>query len=311
MSGSQCQIMSEWIGAEVIPDDDRTDAVWEMPASSLDIPVLEGPLSQARREDMQAWSFLLATTLRDGLHPLEVRRGDDPPDRVLLAPTGSWGLELTEFTIADVRGELARARAVGRALQEALQSSPVPFEHLRARRVVLSLADAELLPRQPDELLVPLLAALANDCGYVGEGMDPRRPMPEIWPNDRGFYGRHGPFELQVESGGRRDEFTVSASAPASVRRSEALQALAERTAAKDAAHNDVLLMTCRLPDQRGYLCALDEFMFTALVQAFRSGQKMPAAPPRHLDAVVMHLWDSPECIELYRRPGATLPWTS
>jgi hypothetical protein len=133
--------------------------------------------------------------------------------------------------------------------------------------------------------------------------------LPEVWPNDRGFYGQHGPFHVQVNGGGTPGEITVSGSAQASFRLSEAIAALARRIAAKDRPGNDLLLITCRLPDEWGYLCPLDEFMFSRLADVLRDRPTVATPAPQHLQAVAMHAWDGPEWIELYRAAGASVPW--
>ncbi len=302
--------MAEWFAVEGIPDDDPNDLMWELPASSLDVPVLPGPLSQARRGDMQIWSFLLATALNEGHHPLEVRTGADPPDRVLTTQGCSWALELTEFTVPEVRADLARARAAGRTLRDALLEDPARFEHLKGRRVALGPATLlEPLPKDANQSIPAVVAALEEDRGYVGEGVDFSHGLPETLPKDRGFYGEHGPFYVQVDGGGTPGKIVVSGSAQASLRRSEALAALAARIAAKDGPENELLLITCRLPDEWGYLCPLDEMMFGKLHDAFRAHHKLPGPAPQHLKAVVMHAWDGPAWFELYRAPGTSVPW--
>jgi hypothetical protein len=303
--------MVEWIAVEGTSDDDSNDSLWLMPASHLDLSVLPGPLSQARREDMQTWSFLLATSLSEEEHPLGVQPGNDPPDRVLTGPEGSWALELTVLTVPEFRADLARARTAGRQLEEALRANADRYEHLKGRVVAVSPASPlEPLPRDALESLPAILGALSDDRGYVGEGVDLSQGFPKVWPNRRGFYGQHGPFHVQVNGGGRVDEITVSSSAQASIRRSEAVDALAKRIEAKDRPENELLLITCGLPDEWGYLCALDSLLFAQLLgDAQEVRNSLPE--PEHLNAVVMHEWNGPKWTELYRAPGKSVPWSS
>ena len=132
--------MLDVIGLHGVRKGRPDDPMWLVPASPFDMPAIAGPLSKDRREDLQVWTFLLAAAAqREGQHPLGVRRGEDPPDRYVQGPEREWSLELTELTLGDVRSELARARAVGRRLQEALRANPGRHGHLVGRRVVLSL----------------------------------------------------------------------------------------------------------------------------------------------------------------------------
>jgi hypothetical protein len=169
----------------------------------------------------------------------------------------------------------------------------------------------DLVPRNAPESIPAVLAALEEDRGYHGEGIDFSQGLPEVWPNDRGNYGEHGPFHVMVYVDGTPGEIRSSCSAPAAFRRSEALAALASRIAAKDRPGNDLLLITCRLPDQWGYICSPDEFMFRMLADAIRQGHAVPGPAPQHLEAVVMHSWDRAEWVEVYRAPGSSQPWNS
>ena len=49
--------------------------------------------------------------------------------------------------------------------------------------------------------------------------------------------------------------------------RAEILAALTKRIAAKDNPPNDLLLISCGLPDRAGYVCGLDRFMFKLIAE--------------------------------------------
>ena len=78
-----------------------------------------------------------------------------------------------------------------------------------------------------------------------------------------------------MHSGGVPGAFTIGATTPAQIRRSEALLAVQERVAAKDLAGTDLLIMTCGLPNEFGYMCPLDQWLFQHLRD--RSIQKQPS----------------------------------
>src|SRR5258706_14633357 len=119
-------------GTELGRDD---DPIFIIPPI-LDRPVIKGPLTKDRREDLQILSFALAASLTDkGGHPLDIRPGGDPPDRIVGVHGRLQSVELTEFTISDVRQDLALARRLGRDLGERLRSNASLYSHLVGRWV--------------------------------------------------------------------------------------------------------------------------------------------------------------------------------
>jgi hypothetical protein len=151
---------------------------------------------------------------------------------------------------------------------------------------------------------------LLEDKGCVGDGIDFSQGLPERWTSNAGMYGSHGPFELQVYGDGVEGQLLVVASAQAQIKRSEAVQALSARIEAKDHAPNNLLLITCALPDDRGFACGLDTFMYLHLANAAATGT-LGLRPPKRLSAVVLHRWNSADWIELYRADDAVLPWSA
>jgi hypothetical protein len=300
------------IGLHGVEEGRPDDPMWLVPASPLDMPAIAGPLSKDRREDLQVWGFLLAAAAQsEGQHPLGVRRGEDPPDRYVQGPEREWALELTELTVGDVRIELARARAVGRRLQEALRADSGRHGHLVGRRVVLSLLPQpdKPLPRDPASIIAALADVLAEDQGCVADGVDLSQGLPDRWPSSSGFYGQHGPFIVQVYRDGIPGVVTVSSSAQVQIHRSEALAALAARVEAKDRPTNDLLLITCGMPDEWGYVCPLEGFIFRFIAEEATRGLLLPSAP-RHLVGVVLHSWGTLEWGEVYGSASAA-PWTT
>jgi hypothetical protein len=301
------------VGILIQPDDNPDDPIWQLPAIPVDAEVARAPLSKARREDLQVLSFMLAVSLHGGQHPLGVRPGADPPDRELTGPDSSWGLELTELTTQDVREEIAQARSIGRRL-EAMLLSRTGLDHLTGRGVALSYIPqlGNPLPGDLDRLVEQLADALEEDKGCVGDGIDVSQGLPEQWPNDAGFYGSYGPVNMQVRRGTDVDDHVrVGASAQAAIRRSEALAALAKRIEAKDLAGNDILLITCGLPDAQGYTCPLDAFIFRFIADALVADPSRLPTTPDHLKAVALHHWGNREILEIYRADSMIVPWHS
>jgi hypothetical protein len=164
------------------------------------------------------------------------------------------------------------------------------------------------MPRDCAALEAELENVLQEDRGCVGEGVDASSVIPDQLPQN-GLYGSVGPLVVMVYEGGAdSDGITVSASAQATVRRSEARLWLEERIAAKDAVENSVLLITCGLPDSAGYVCPLDRFIFQSVREA-QAGADLVPKKPRHLQAVALHDFASGEWFEVYRAVGADAPW--
>lgn len=240
------------IGLHGVEPGREDDPLWLIPPSPLDAPILDGPLTKDRREDLQILGFALAVSLTaDGDHPLDIRPGGDPPDRVVRVKNGrAHPVELTELTASDVRRDLANARQLVRDLHERLRSDSARRPHLIGRRVVIAVLPPEPLPRDPGLLLDKLGVMLEEDRGCVGDGVDLSKGLPERWPMDRGLYGNLGPVFLSVYPDGVPGDIFVSGGCQAEVRLSKALETLVSRVRAKDTPASEVLLMSCGMPDE-------------------------------------------------------------
>lgn len=276
----------------------------------LDQPFLTGPISKDRREDLQLWSALQALAGAGAArHPLGVQLGEDPPDRYLIHGGRTWGTELTELTVQDVRQDLAPVRRFGRELQKRMRARASDFPHLRGRTVTLAKLPDPAMPRDPEQLLKDLETVLAEDKGFVGEGMDLSRP-PAVGErlDSRGFYGDHGPFNVVVNSGiGGSSDIVISASSQSQVRMSEAIAALGRRIAAKDSASNEILIITCGLVDEYGYTCPADQSIFQLLRDAVGAEGSVLPQKPTNVRGILIHLWNSP--FLSHWEVGEDLPW--
>jgi hypothetical protein len=266
-------------------------------------------LDQSRLEDLQVFAFLAAVAASGGLHPLDVTTPlSDPPDRVVRRGDREWAVELTELTVEDLRADLGRARAFGRSLQEGLEASG-EHEHLRGRLVNVAPVAAEL-PSDPATSLPAVVAALKEDKGSISDiPIDPSQGLPEQLP-DVGFYGDVGAFNIHLNAGpGIVGRILVSASTQAQIRRSEALESFQQRVASKDRPENEILVVTCGLPDKRGYMCAVDEWIFR-LLREIAGDVGLPLDAPQYLTAVALHSFSTGEWFEAYRANDAEAPWS-
>jgi len=144
---------------------------------------------------------------------------------------------------------------------------------------------------------------LEADRGCIGEGVDLTNGLPDRLP-DRGLYGQSGPVHVSVYPDGRPGEILVSAACQAELRLSQAINALQSRVDAKDTPASEVLVMSCGMPDHRGYQCALDRLLFEFIV-AHRNRVQFS---PRHLKGIFLHLWGTPTWLQLYRSEDS-LSW--
>jgi hypothetical protein len=103
------------------------------------------------------------------------------------------------------------------------------------------------------------------------------------------------------------DTISVVASAQAQLHESEALEVLTKRIAAKDDPRNQLLVISCGLPDPAGYVCPIDLFLFKLVADAANVGKLVITA--EHLKAAVLHSAQSGQVVELFRAPGAVAPW--
>lgn len=274
----------------------------------LDYPSIAGPVDQNRLEDLQLWAALSALGL-SGLacHPLEVRCGETArPDRWLIHGTRTWGTELTELTVQHVRQELAQVRWFGRQLRQRVLAQASEYSHLKGRMVSLSAVPDRSLPRDFEPLLADLEQVLAEDIGFVGEDVDVSKGFPEHFGSRRGFYGIHGPFIVVANPASGSDDILISASTQSEVYRSEAITALGKRVTAKDKPGNEVLFVTCGLPDKYGYTCPADQSIFQLLWGAVEPGVEILPPTLVHIRGVLIHLWNT----NLFILQGTEdLPW--
>jgi hypothetical protein len=273
----------------------------------IDVATLPSPVTQQRLEDLQLFGFLTAVAAGGGQHPLRVDVPlKDPPDRYIRSPTTSWGIELTELTLEDVRSALAPIRAAGRMLQAALEES-TEHEHLRGRIINATVLPAKFTddPRAGVGAAVEVLKENRGSTADVS--YDPISGPPERLPTE-GIYGDAGPFHVIVNGPppGIPGRITVSATTSARIRRSEAVAALEARIEAKDLPGNELLLVSCGLPDKKGYTCEVDSWIFQLLVDAFESGHGALNYAPQHLMSIAVHSLATGQWFEAYRSAGAS-----
>lgn len=272
----------------------------------LDLPRLfRGPIPKEQLEDLQVWSVLQALALSEGTHhPLSVWPViPDPPDRIIAHGTREWRTELTELTIEDIRGDLARVRSIGRKLQERLRRRPANFSHLNGRTVMLAKLDGQDLPRDTSQLLTKLTEVLAEDRGFVGQDMGSGPDM------SRGTYAAHGPFAVTVNQTSQGDPVVVSPTSQTMLFRSEVIEALGKCVAEKDVPENEIVIISCGLPDKQGYVCPFDHAIFLALRKAIAEGTEILPNPRKHLRGGLIHLWDTEQLITWRESEEDDFPW--
>ena len=295
--------MFAWLGGY---EEGREDDPMLVIGTALDQPVMVAHSSKDHREDLQLWSALTALGM-SGLakHPIEVAVGQDPPDRVFSVEDHRWGVELTELTIEDIRQSLGPVRQFGRRLQKRVRERAVEFAHLSGRSVSLLALPDRTLPKRDGQLIDELENALLEDKGLPGDGVDLSHGLPQQL-DMHGIYGEHGPFMVMANPNPGSTEITISAAVHMKVHQSEAIAALNNRVATKDDPGNDVLIVTCGLPDAYGHTCPADAAVFQLLWDAEKSGVSVLPDKPAHIKGVLIHLWGSPN---LFVWGIGELPW--
>lgn len=183
---------------------DAADDPFEIIGAILDQPFLAGPLDKNRREDLQVLSVLEALSGVGALrHRIEVRVGENPPDRYLRHGSREWGTELTELTVQDVRQDLAPVRQFGRELHQRLEARATEFAHLRGRMVTLAKLTESPLPKDHGQLLADAQAALLVDKGLCRRGPGPHPRSASAARRARALW-RPRPVQPRSESGTSR-----------------------------------------------------------------------------------------------------------
>lgn len=272
----------------------------------LDQPRLfKGPIGKQQLEDLQLWSVLKILALNKGTpHPLSTRPVvPDPPDRIISHETREWPTELTELTIENLRGDLARVRSVGRQLQQCLQERPSEFSHLNGRTVMLAKRDGQALPRDTRQLLADLVQALTYDKGFFGEDLGSGPDM------SRGVYGTYGPFNITVNKTSPDGQVIVSATCQSELFRSEVIEAFRKCVDEKDVPENEIVIISCGLPDKQGYICPYDHAIFLTLQKAVAEGMDIVPESLAHISGGLVHLWETDQLIAW--GDGDDFPWGS
>jgi len=157
-------------------------------------------------------------------------------------------------------------------------------------------------------MLAEFERVLAEDKGFFGEDMDFSQGVPERL-GQRGNYGQHGPFNVLVNRAPGNSEIVISATSHLELYRSDAIAALGRRVAEKDKEPcNEILIVTCGRPDQKGYRCPLDHAMFLVLREAIKAGVDILPQKAVNIRGILIHLWDSPDLI--CWGEGNNFPWT-
>lgn len=273
----------------------------------LDRPVFAGPVDKDRIEDLQIWAAMQALGFNNALrHPLSIRPGGDPPDRLISYGDRTWGVELTELTIQDVRQDLAPVRTFGRKLQQRLRDQPERFAHLRGRVVMLTKVADQNLPRNPDSMLKDAEQILEEDRGHFGEDVDRTAGAPKNL-GERGRYDSCGAFSITVNKSNDESVAHVSATSHFQLYRSKALKALGARVKAKDRPGNEIVIVTCGLPDRQGYMCPSDHDLYNVLLQAAKDNIPVMTEPLSHVLGVLIHLWGSNQIYSMQENDD--VPW--
>lgn len=277
----------------------NSDSLIVLPPGQVDLRRVLGPVSKARREDLQLQSFIHALChFTDLNESIEVLRGGDPPDRLVRVSDETVAVELTELTVQVVRRDFALIRQLARNLESTLAKKASNYPHLFGRTVVLNFLPTEKLPKNTSQIIQSIAAVLREDRGYVGEDLEGLETFPDRYPaTHRGFYRSVGPVSIKTVIGQPLQGIQVMGSAQAQFLQSELLKVLKDLIEKKDIEGNDVLLMSCGTPDENGYCCPVDEFLYQEVLNTLRGS----FIETKHVKNIIMHLWGTDQMVEIYR----------
>jgi len=299
-----------------VADKDGDDPIWLSPASPFYVSMFPSGLTKEEVENIQIldWVTFMKRTLRLDKEA-DVLYGEDPPDRILKFTEGTVGVELRQLTLEHVRRELAPLRDIGLKIQRSLSSQPDDYKHLLGKLVQLStLEPKDLNVKELQSAIPEILELLKQDVGFVGEGFkfNSDGSFPKVFPESRrGFYGKIKSFVIQAYPDGISGSFQVSCSIQTQIRQSEALQAIKKAITDKDIAGNDVVLITCGLPDEKGYVCPLDNWLYQHLTENRAVIKEwIEFNEPTFIKNIIVRLWHTNGCMDLYRKKGIIIPWS-
>lgn len=271
-------------------------------AQPLDHKIIDRNLSKSQMEDVHVLNFLTVMAIHGAKSPLQILPGDDPPDRVLVGrDQARWGLELTRLGATDMQKELGTARQFGRQVDLLVSAEAESYPHLDTRTAVLArVPNGRELPRDFRPLAAEAARALKEDKGktFAADGN----------PTGDGNYGDFGPFSMSVYDRYDARSPTVVGSAQVELRASEVAEVLKQTVAAKDKPGNDLLLITLSGPDQYGYTCPPDTFIWSMLNESAQEGV-FSELKMKHIRAVAVHLWGTDSVFQLQEIASNQLPW--
>jgi hypothetical protein len=282
------------------------DPVLIVPASPFLIPTTPGELSKDHLEDMQMFSFLYAASISQRYStPIAVSRGSDRPDRVISAGNIQHNVELTSVTFVDIRKEFAKGIRAAEKIKLTIEKNADGYRHLIGRLVSVAITNEKGRAAKLTSIHDRVVELLKEDKGYIGQDVDLDRVFSEEWTSKSGFYGDGDLFMMQVHNNPQNSGFCVTASYQADVRLSDILRLISERVAEKDIECNEVLLMSCSLPDRNGNVCTLDSFLFKSIAENVHAVK----IEPRYLKVVILHDVSSGFWLPLYIAPNNSTQW--
>jgi hypothetical protein len=284
----------------------------------LNSPVLAGPVDLHRREDLELSSALHALAFHGaGRHPIGIVAGDKP-DRQLIVGDRAWGTELTQLTVSDIgqsahptpREQMAQAHRFRDRLQERVDADSAAYGHLERRAVTVQRQLGAVLPRHDEALVADIANALKEDRGVLFVGHEPGL-------GDRGMYGAYGPYSVTVQQIPGIEGIGIFVACDFEVSRSAAIEAFSKRVAIKDKPGNEILIVTCAVPDAYGWASSTDYAIFQQLQGVVQSGLPLLTTPPVHVKGILIHespgapgliLLNDTDDVPWRAGPGSTIP---
>ncbi|MGW0035728.1 hypothetical protein [Gordonia sp. NPDC003376] len=272
-------------------------------ALPLDMRLSVGRLSQRAIEDQQFWQLMIGAELLGIVSEITsyTHPDTDPPDLVVSVGDDTFNVELTSITAPQVsRQRLAEVRSVGRRLSERLTGTPDRYSHLVGKQVWVfdRSGDDTRLPRRAGGKLATLIDAIAReletDFGVVsGIPPNPDGTIPQSVPASivqRGRREVEGYYlEIHPDHANPSAPAMATGMAQITIETARLEQEFLSRIAKKDRGPNDILIITTGLPDDTGYACPADHFVYNTLARRIRQGLLKPPATSELRQVIFNH----------------------
>ncbi len=269
---------------------------------------LQAPISKDQMEELHLQKFCTDFCLAFGARPyVGLRRGEDPPDFIGLAPEGVRRIDCTQFVVGSRRASQAMFRSVRRAIFDA---GPDRFSHLTGLLLWVwattsrDLLDLPLRGNTQQELLNGLeLFRFQSEMG-VSYGPEVPEQAPDFGIQTSASGWRYYAVPLLVAAPSSpffvKMGFEIAYNYPTEHTSLELWEEFKRVVMQHDQPSVDDLIITVGGPDREGYQYLGEDALFDFMIRTMT----IPPLPLQHTKRVLVHRWESGSIIQFYPTYG-------